>query len=326
LFVSVIIPTCRRPRLVLRAIASVLSQTLQEFEVIVVLADEDRETQFALSSVVDDRLRVLPYEGPLSTPAARNRGVQNARGDWVAFLDDDDTWLPDKLRRQSQVAAGSRYPVPIVSCGMLARDEQSERLWPRRLPKRGEPLGDYLFRRRSFLGAGGYLQSSTLFAPRELFLEVPFRSVRPGDDLDWALRAVRRENVGVEFVTNAAGDRPEPLIVWNINLGRPRESISHRWRDSLDWIRQNADLVGPEAYASYLLTWVSLEAARQKAGIRGFWELWREAARHGRPSAVDLIVHLGHWVFPASTLQRLSGWLTGKTVQGKAASSCDELS
>jgi glycosyltransferase involved in cell wall biosynthesis len=300
-------------------VESALCQTFRAIEVIVVPAQPCEETRIALLKTGDARLRVLPFDGALDPAAARNRGVQSAHGDWVAFLDDDDCWLPDKLRRQLETAARSNCRRPVVSCGMLVRDGNSERLWPRRLPKGGETPGDYLFRRRGLLGAAGYLQTSTLLAPRALLLEIPFRPIHPGEDLDWVLRAVLHGNAQVEFVTNAAGRLPEPLIVWNISVGRPRESLRHQWRNSLDWIRENRDLVGPEAYASFLLTWVSLEAARQQAGIRGFWELLRVAVRHGRPSMLDLVVHLGHWLIPFSTLHHLSGRFTGRVLTAESA-------
>ena len=310
--VSVIIPTCRRPRLVQRAVESALRQTLRDIEVIVVPADADEETQIALARIADDRLHLLPFTGKLDPAAARNRGVQSAMGAWVAFLDDDDEWLEDKLQRQSQLARRSKHRRPIVSCGSFVRDGRRERQWPRRLPRSGEAIGDYLFRRESLLGAAGYLGVSTLLVPRELALEVPFRDFRPGEDLDWVLRAVRCDGVGVEFVRNADGDRPAPLNIWNIDAGRPHESLRHQWQNSVSWIRDNRALVSPEAYASFLLTWVSLEAARQRAGLRDFTELWREAVRFGKPSALDLAVHLAHWAIPSSAIRRLSGWMTGR--------------
>src|SRR6476660_2773390 len=168
MLVSVIIPTCRRPRLVRRAVESALRQTLCDIEVIVIPADAEEDTHIALSNLADDRLRLLPFAGRLDAAAARNRGVQNAEGAWVAFLDDDDSWLEDKLQIQSQLATRSRHRRPIVSCGSLVRDGRCERLWPRRLPRNGEAIGDYLFRRESLLGATGYLPVSTLFVPREL--------------------------------------------------------------------------------------------------------------------------------------------------------------
>ena len=104
--VSVVIPTFKRPQLVLRAINSVLQQTHQELEVIVVANRLDLHTTQGVRSVPDPRVRLLGTPVPLSAGAARNAGVDQAKGEWVAFLDDDDEWLPNKIERQLEVAAG----------------------------------------------------------------------------------------------------------------------------------------------------------------------------------------------------------------------------
>ena len=264
MLVSTVIPTCRRPRLLLRAVDSVLKQSFSDLEVIIVRAAKDPETDQVLASMRDSRIRVLPFEGPVGPSAARNRAVRESAGEWVAFLDDDDSWLPEKLRLQMEAASASASRRPILSCGMLARDGRSERLWPRRLPMPGEPIGDYLFRRKTLWGGCGFLQTSTLLARREHLLETPFREdLRALEDLDWVLRASRAPGASVEFVSN--NGRPTPLAVWNIDPGRSHESSVQGWRYSLAWISESSNLVSPEAYAGYLLTWVSREAARDGA-------------------------------------------------------------
>lgn len=102
--VSVVIPTYNRPELLTKAITSVAIQTLQPFEVLVV--DDGRKYQ--ADSIVDafrDRLNItyIQTTGNTGGSASRNRGIEAARGDLVAFLDDDDMWTSDKLEKQVQV-------------------------------------------------------------------------------------------------------------------------------------------------------------------------------------------------------------------------------
>ncbi len=275
-------------------------------------ADGDDATTRALSAVRDPRVRVLPYEGPLNASAARNRGAQEARGEWIAFLDDDDVWLPEKLERQHRAAAQAGCPEPIVSCRMLVRDGQWERIWPRRLPRTGESAGDYLFRRRTLLGACGFLQTSTLFASRRLFRQVPFSEALQGiEDLDWALRAAREPGVEITFA-RARDGQPDALAVWNIDSVREHESSRYGWVSQMEWIAASRALLSPEAYASSILTWVSRSAAQQGADRRVFWMLWRESRRGGRPSPLDFGVHLSHWLFSSSRLEQLSGFFSGR--------------
>src|SRR5215475_4171459 len=98
--VSVVIPTRQRPKLLKRALDSVFAQTFRQFEAIVVLDGQDDDTVRALTTIVDPRIRVFVNPHSLTAAGARNVGVSHARGEWIAFLDDDDEWLPDKLEKQ----------------------------------------------------------------------------------------------------------------------------------------------------------------------------------------------------------------------------------
>lgn len=99
-FVSIIIPTYNRPQTLRRAVMSVLAQTFREFEVIVVDDHSPRPALDGLSGISDDRLVVVRHEANRGSSGARNTGIEAARGAWIAFLDDDDVWLPEKLERQ----------------------------------------------------------------------------------------------------------------------------------------------------------------------------------------------------------------------------------
>ncbi|EMJ94531.1 glycosyltransferase family 2 protein [Leptospira alstonii] len=96
--ISVIIPTFNRENKVVKAISSVLRQTLPPQEIIVV---DDGSTDFTVSKIREtfSEIRILSLEHK-GVSHARNRGVERAVGDWIAFLDSDDEWLPEKLERQ----------------------------------------------------------------------------------------------------------------------------------------------------------------------------------------------------------------------------------
>ena len=101
--VSVVIPTRNRVHLLQRAVFSVLNQEPApdhfEFEVIVVEQQSSDGTDEFLSAIADPRLRVVRVP-PIGPGAARNLAVSQALGTWIAFVDDDDLWSPDKLRIQ----------------------------------------------------------------------------------------------------------------------------------------------------------------------------------------------------------------------------------
>lgn len=103
--ISVVIPTHNRWTLLQLTLAGVLAQEDVELEVVVVDDGSSDDTFARLSEHDDPRVRVFRHEQPQGVSHARNRGLQEARGEWVAFLDDDDIWAPRKLRAQLDAAA-----------------------------------------------------------------------------------------------------------------------------------------------------------------------------------------------------------------------------
>ncbi len=91
--VSVVIPTCQRLELLKRAIRTVLAQSYTDFEVIVVNDGED----ISLAEFNDPRLKYIKNLIKRGGGGSRNEGVRSAMGEYIAFLDDDDRWLPNKL-------------------------------------------------------------------------------------------------------------------------------------------------------------------------------------------------------------------------------------
>jgi glycosyltransferase involved in cell wall biosynthesis len=114
---SVVIPTYGRPRFLADAVSSVLAQTYSDFECVVV---DDASAEPA-TLPADPRLRLVRRDRNGGPPAARNTGIDNARGQYVAFLDDDDVWLPTRLADAAE--AHRRAPVAVCWQGTLGRDE-----------------------------------------------------------------------------------------------------------------------------------------------------------------------------------------------------------
>ena len=101
LSVSVVIPTHNRADLLPRALESVLAQTYPPLEIIVIDdASDDPQAYADVTALQDPRVRFVRHARPLGPSGARNAGISLASGDVVAFLDDDDEWLPEKLEKQ----------------------------------------------------------------------------------------------------------------------------------------------------------------------------------------------------------------------------------
>ena len=98
--VSVVLPTRNRSALLSQTLRSVLWQQAVNLEVIVVDDGSSHDPREVVAAFADTRVRVIRNESPIGVAAARNSGAADARGQWLAFVDDDDLWAPDKLALQ----------------------------------------------------------------------------------------------------------------------------------------------------------------------------------------------------------------------------------
>jgi glycosyltransferase involved in cell wall biosynthesis len=108
--VSVVLPTFERWPLLVRALSSVFEQTEGDLEVLVIDDCSRDDTPVRLAAVTDPRLRVLRQDPNQGVAAARNRAIEEARGEWVAFLDDDDFWAPTRLSEHLGAIAAAGAP------------------------------------------------------------------------------------------------------------------------------------------------------------------------------------------------------------------------
>jgi glycosyltransferase involved in cell wall biosynthesis len=303
--VTVVIPTRFRPELVTRAVGSVLAQTFTDFEVVVVVDGPDDDTRASLDQLGDDRLRVIVLPEKGGAPNARNVGAGAARGRWTALLDDDDEWLPEKLTVQLKLAGEATAVTPVVATRLLNRTPRAEYVLPRRLPADGEPLSEYFTVRRGLFHGEGFIQTSTILAPTELFARVPFTvGLRRQQELDWTLRAVRHDDVQLIVA-------PEPLVVWHQDEDRDRISLEMPWEEQLAWLRRSRDLFTPRAYAAFTMSVLSSMAAPTRSGAV-FREILREARGYGRPGLIDYVTYLQIWALPPELRHRLRDRILGR--------------
>ncbi len=296
--VSVVIPTRNRPALVPRAVHSALGQTLREIEVIVVVDGPDPATVEALAAIGDTRLKVVELPESGGAPAARNHGARTASAAWTAMLDDDDEWLPEKLATQLALAKAAPYPQPIVASRLLMRTPRAELVLPRRLPGPDEPPSEYLTVRHGLFHGEGFIQTSTIMAPTELWRKVPFADgLRRLQELDWTLRCLEHEGVGLVYA-------PDPLVIWYADENRVRISNEAPWKQSFEWLKESRSRMTPRAYAALAMSVVSSMAAPTHSP-RVFASVFGEAVRHGRPGALDYLTFLQIWLVPTGLRRRL---------------------
>jgi glycosyltransferase involved in cell wall biosynthesis len=188
--ISVILPTRNRATLLRRAMDSVLGQSFHDLELIVVDDASTDSTPQLLAACSDSRLRILRREHNRGAAAARNWALSEARGEWVAFQDDDDLWLVQRL--ETQWAAVSANPGCEWSlCSYVRLDQGYERLiggreyYDQLMPEAG--IGDE-GPDWSLIATPGWLVRRSVLEAEGGFDE----RMRSWDDWELALRLLRR--------------------------------------------------------------------------------------------------------------------------------------
>jgi hypothetical protein len=277
----VVIPTVGRSS-VRAAAESALRQTVPPHEVIVVL-DADRPLDLPDSPIV----RVVRTSGGCGAGFARHTGVVASTGEVIALLDDDDTWLDDKLQRQ--LAAAPHVAHWVLSCRFLTRPEGRDPvLFPRRLYRGGDAVADYLFEFHTLRKGRSALQTSTLMFPRELAEKVPL-SITAGsihDEPLWLI-AVQRT-----FPDLAIVQLPDPLVEYGLTANSLSRSTVDRSDEYIEWGLRELAGTPKRVQGDYHLT-NPVSSAVAAGSLRGVLRSMSAATRSGRPGPWAWVYALG---------------------------------
>lgn len=199
--ISVVIPTYNRADTILRAITSVLEQSYPVEEIIVVDDASTDHTKEIVSRIEDERIQYILLEENAGVANARNVGVLQAKGDWIAFQDSDDCWHPNKLEKQMDYASKHPECQMIYSLYTAHLSDGSAMLSP------AEPLPEVMegqmfdtLLTRNVIGA------PTICISRAAFLQIGVfdTSYTSLEDWEFVLRAARQYSIG--FVKEALMD------------------------------------------------------------------------------------------------------------------------
>jgi glycosyltransferase involved in cell wall biosynthesis len=211
--VSVVIPAYNASNTVQQAIATARAQTLRPIQIIVVDDCSKDDTIQQAEAVAGPDLLVVRSPKNAGGGAARNRGIDHATGDVVAFLDADDLWAPNKLANQMALLRTQIGEAFCFSAVEQVNEYGEKHILPKREPYAGEGLADYM------LKSGNIMQTSTLVVPRHLLAQCRFNErLRRFQDLDFVL-TLGEASVAAVFCQ-------EPLVEWR-NVGNPKRVSSN---------------------------------------------------------------------------------------------------
>jgi glycosyltransferase involved in cell wall biosynthesis len=248
---SVVIPVFNRASTILPSLESVAKQTVGDWECLVV--DDGSEDGNALREVVasfgDPRFKYFRQENA-GGGAARNTGIRAATGRYIAFLDSDDMFLPNKFEVLASVVPADPK---IVFYSQALVDRGVGRVWVR--PSRGiapgEDVGAYLFVHNQFI------TTISLVVARETALGTLFDPALPkGQDLDFCLR-LQRDGACFQMIE-------QPLAVWNDAAEGGRTSRTPGHEAPLAWLERSRPLLSRKAYLGYRATVLAYYLAKAK--------------------------------------------------------------
>lgn len=247
---SVVIPVKNRSQLLYRSLLSLREQSMQDFEIIVV--DDGSEEEIGLVvgrfSDLDITLLRLPA-GTSGACAARNVGSTAARAPYIAYLDSDDLFLPDKL--QSIAAAIKETGADLLASPLLVyRGDDRLQLRPTRAPGMDEDISEFYF------VSDERIQSSSIVVSQNLFNSVGWNEkLRKVQDPDFFIRCSRAARF-VHFL-------PDPLAVLFDDEQGGRVSSAAAEDSIVSWLESPECPLTPKARAGFVLYALSHEIAKR---------------------------------------------------------------
>lgn len=250
--VSVIIPSYNREKTIERAVMSVLNQTYKDLELIVVDDCSKDNTVEVLKSIKDDRFKIIELEKNSGACVARNVGIENAQGDYIAFQDSDDEWLLDKLEKQ--MAIFEKVKVDLVFCAFNRFGLGEDLTYPE--------LPEGIVERKVLL-EDSRISTQTLIGKKECFENVKFDPEMPRlQDYDITIRLSKKYSI---YFVN------EPLV--NMYVQNDSISISKNKMIRAETIIFSKYKDDIEKYKDFKYhNMLGLASAKRKSGYKSSYE------------------------------------------------------
>ncbi|MCE6959241.1 glycosyltransferase family 2 protein [Cereibacter sphaeroides] len=277
-FFSIVIPCFNRPEELRRTLLSCLGQDFGDYEVLVVDDGSTEDVESVVREMADPRCLCL-RQANAGACAARNRGIDAARGDWIAFLDSDDTFLPGKLRACAQrIAELAEEPrdLPGMIFHLIEIDRGAGRNWrqPERMPQPGETMAEFLFCGHQ------HIMTSAMVVRADVARLVRFDEGLPmNQDIDFKVRLdhLGYRSEGIDEILGWYDDRSS---VGRVSRGRHAQALSA-------WISRARPWMSDKAWYAYRANVLSVHLAPLHP-FRTLGDFWLGWLRGGVPAKTIL--------------------------------------
>jgi len=229
--ISVIIPTYNRAQVLSRAIQSVLKQTFNDFELIIVDDGSSDNTDEIVKEYIkkDNRIKYIKHDVNKGGNKARNTGINNSLGDYITFLDSDDEYLPNNLEERYKIRQKISNDYGVIYNQNLKKTNIGKKIIPKKAIKKNESIIKYLFINQ------GELQTNTLFINKEVLIKnnIYFdENLKRHQDWDFTIRL---QDVTNFYFLNKC------LSIWNAEGENNRVSKQKNYSASFQLIEKFKD-------------------------------------------------------------------------------------
>ena len=239
--ISVIIPHYNNQSTIARAISSVLNQSYQNFEIIIVddFSKDVKCLEKIISEINDNRITLIKHTENKNGSSARNTGVDKANGEYIAFLDADDEWNNNHLEKSIELSKGINTPHLVYSKSIVLTSNVIGSPMPEAEIEKNQSIADYLFCDK------GFMPTPSFFLKRKLALKVRWNEkLKRHQDYDYLFQL---EKYGVKSVmSNNVG----VTIHWENN---DTEKKGGTWQYSLNYAKKNKSYFSDYSYNCFLL-------------------------------------------------------------------------
>jgi len=246
--VSIIMPTYNHGRFIGEAIASVLNQTYKNFELIIIDNYSDDDTEKIITSYEDDRIKYSKFRNNGIIAASRNHGIKHSHGEYIAFLDSDDIWLPGKLEKQVyQLTSCDKIAFSYVLFSFIFEDGSVKGIFPKTKNRFRGNIFESLYLK-------AIIPNSAVVVRREVFDELGLLDEDPrlvaAEDYDMWLRIAQTKLI--DYVNQ------KPLLLYRVRERSISKDLIGNWRRTMLVAKRYATYTGKNLYIKKMLLSVAV--------------------------------------------------------------------
>jgi len=264
-YITVIVPHYNNQSSIKKTISSVLNQSYKKFELIIIddCSDDVKMLENIISGFNDNRISLIKHTTNKNGSAARNTGIANANGEWIAYLDADDEWEKDHLINYVKLLDDSSENTLFYCKSVVKTNDIDDIIMPLSALN-AQSISDYLF------CSDGFIPTPSFFISKKASLKIRWNeNLKRHQDYDLLLNM---EKNGIKFKMS---DHTGVIIHWEDN---DTESKGGTWKFSYNYVKTHKQLFTNTGYNCFVLKHVVYALFQKRNVIKGLTIFFNECS------------------------------------------------